>query len=600
MPDMKTYTANGVTYNIRDSRLETAIEEAVTKAKTDVVNDVKRVLVDDSPEIATVSGESIVIDNSMETALHSLVLYGKSTQDGTPTPDTPVEIVNAGADGNIVVSVNTKNLLPNTANEVTEQNGVTYTKNSDGSIKAVGTTTSETSVIYAVHYSAPIVLPKGTYIVSGISGGSSGSYIMRVIKLGDDGSWIDIVDVYDGEKSFTLDNTSNIFVYYWISSGVTINTTFYPMIRLATNSNSDYEPYKGQSLTIQTPNGLPGIKVSKGGNYTDSNGQQWVCDEVDFGNGVYVQRIDSHTFTGNETIWLYGGAAVAVGMYPDTAGKAVEYGGCCSNLLRGAYDYSSLMDNDNTVASVTNGIAIHFAGLQGHAGSSEDATALCNAHKAKLKELAAAGKPLTVYYQLVNPIETPMSAEELAQFAALHTNLPTTNILNDAGADMKASYYLPCEDFSEYGGSIGDLHMRGKQVKWLGIPVDATDAATKRYVDHAVSKCENPSMIIAEEYRTTEQWNGKPIYAKLIDFGVLPSSSTKSISVLGATSDRVVAIDGFAELNGGTSSSRMIPLSSFSYNGMTVRFEGAALCVETTNANYTSYNAYFTVKYIKN
>ena len=46
-----------------------------------------------------------------------------------------------------------------------------------------------------------------------------------------------------------------------------------------------------QTLTLQTPNALPGIPVTSGGNYTDENGQQWVCDEVDLARGVRVQRI---------------------------------------------------------------------------------------------------------------------------------------------------------------------------------------------------------------------------------------------------------------------------------------------------------------------
>ena len=48
---------------------------------------------------------------------------------------------------------------------------------------------------------------------------------------------------------------------------------------------------KSQTLTLQTPNTLPGIPVSSGGNYTDENGQQWVCDEVDLARGVYVQHV---------------------------------------------------------------------------------------------------------------------------------------------------------------------------------------------------------------------------------------------------------------------------------------------------------------------
>lgn len=40
----------------------------------------------------------------------------------------------------------------------------------------------------------------------------------------------------------------------------------------------------------------------------------------------------------------------------------------------------------------------------------------------------------------------------------------------------------------------------------------------------------NPPMQTGVEYRTTERWNGKPVYAKLIDFGSLPNISRKTIS----------------------------------------------------------------------
>lgn len=46
-----------------------------------------------------------------------------------------------------------------------------------------------------------------------------------------------------------------------------------------------------QKLTLFTPNSLPGIKVKTDGNYTDSNGQQWICDEVDYNRRIYIQRI---------------------------------------------------------------------------------------------------------------------------------------------------------------------------------------------------------------------------------------------------------------------------------------------------------------------
>ena len=43
-----------------------------------------------------------------------------------------------------------------------------------------------------------------------------------------------------------------------------------------------------KTISISTYNGLFGIPVTSGGNYTDANGQQWICDYVDFEKGVYV------------------------------------------------------------------------------------------------------------------------------------------------------------------------------------------------------------------------------------------------------------------------------------------------------------------------
>lgn len=57
-----------------------------------------------------------------------------------------------------------------------------------------------------------------------------------------------------------------------------------------------------QSVSFSTPNGLPGIPVTSGGNYTDENGQQWICDEVDLGRGVYVQRVDKGAFDATKAL----------------------------------------------------------------------------------------------------------------------------------------------------------------------------------------------------------------------------------------------------------------------------------------------------------
>ena len=56
------------------------------------------------------------------------------------------------------------------------------------------------------------------------------------------------------------------------------------------------------SSTFKTPNGLPGIPVTSGGNYTDPQGQQWMCDEVDLERGVWVHRVDKTCFDNTKTL----------------------------------------------------------------------------------------------------------------------------------------------------------------------------------------------------------------------------------------------------------------------------------------------------------
>src|SRR5699024_2213721 len=59
----------------------------------------------------TASGNPVSITDSVEWPLLGLKVYGKSTQDGTPSPESPVPIVSAGASGNIETTITGKNLL---------------------------------------------------------------------------------------------------------------------------------------------------------------------------------------------------------------------------------------------------------------------------------------------------------------------------------------------------------------------------------------------------------------------------------------------------------------------------------------------------------
>lgn len=52
----------------------------------------------------------------------------------------------------------------------------------------------------------------------------------------------------------------------------------------------------------------------------------------------------------------------------------------------------------------------------------------------------------------------------------------------------------------------------------------------------------NPPMTVGVEYRTTERYNGKPVYTKLVDCGYAPVNTYKNITVTGM--DNPISVTG--------------------------------------------------------
>ena len=59
----------------------------------------------------TAIGSVISLPNSLEKPLKGLRIFGKTSQNGTPTPDAPVALVSPGDDGSIEVIMARKNLV---------------------------------------------------------------------------------------------------------------------------------------------------------------------------------------------------------------------------------------------------------------------------------------------------------------------------------------------------------------------------------------------------------------------------------------------------------------------------------------------------------
>ena len=71
-----------------------------------------------------------------------------------------------------------------------------------------------------------------------------------------------------------------------------------------------------------------------------------------------------------------------------------------------------------------------------------------------------------------------------------------------------------------------------------------------------------PPLAAGVEYRTTERWNGKPVYAWLIDAGALPNTSMKAVyfSKSASTVDEVVFCEG--STNGGMRLPNIVPTAT--------------------------------------
>lgn len=255
----------------RLAEIEKAVAEKADKASQNIL-------------IGSETGNPVSVSDAFSAPLRGLTVYGKSTQDGTPSPDNPVPIVSAGDGGSVAAKVTGKNLL-NIPDGSGTARGVTVTAK-DGLISISGTATSSG---YA-KLDIPPFIASGVVILSS-------SITSPKVKIVSE-TWDVILSLGAADKMSDM-ATRIVFI---VTEGQTYNLTGVKVqVELGTTA-TEYEPYREQLLTLPTPNGLPGIPVTSGGNYTDPQGQQWVCDEVNLERGVKVQRVDKAAFDSTKTL----------------------------------------------------------------------------------------------------------------------------------------------------------------------------------------------------------------------------------------------------------------------------------------------------------
>lgn len=366
-------------------------------------------------------GSSILLHDSVRAPLEGLRIFGRSTQDGVPSPENPVPIVSAGDSGEISLSLHGGNLLPHgleTGNannskglDIIYENGVVDVSGTIGVLNG-----NRAFIEISINY-----IEDGTYYISA-TGGSGTVKAVADYKYKQNGvlcydtSGVVEVDKDKISKSIRIliDGTSNMEV------GTPVN--FRCKVMLSKKTGIEFESViLPKSLLYHIPNGLPGIPVSSGGNYTDESGQQWVCDEIDFGRGVYVQRvkeIELNSFLGWDGeekfayIILKDSFSIDTGIF-----RRIEI--LCNRFL-----YSTSVENTGIGFIFRDYLRCYLGDI---AENLDEANQWLSTH------------PTNALYMIV-PEETPLTPEALAVYASLCTNSPSTTIINSAGAWMDVGY----------------------------------------------------------------------------------------------------------------------------------------------------------------
>lgn len=333
----------------------------------------------------------------------------------SPSPEYPQEIESTGQSGEIGVTVTGTNLLPFEVGQKGNgfevfADGVQVDVDRNADIYAVGQNNGSvesgydefalmTAGKYYIYsgtqdvYLYVVVWRKGKNVILGYSVGTNAAQI----------------EIMDGDKFRIFLRTAAAF-----KGKVKAMITRTPM-----NATS-YEPYKPvQKLIVPTPNGLPGIPVSSGGNYTDEKGQQWVADEIDLAKGERVQWIGNKVLQESD-------------LKKDTT----------DSIFVTLYNIKTV-SNANPICSHLKYVPYQTADKKQILCISrvlEDIRIYLNSADFQVYKDFVNNNEVFLIWALKTPIRTPLPPETIAAYKALRTYSPTTTVINDAGAGMSVGY----------------------------------------------------------------------------------------------------------------------------------------------------------------
>lgn len=356
---------------------------------------------------------------------------------GVPSPSVeyPQAIDIAGSGGSINVKVVGANLFDiSKVQGISGASGSQTTNNNDGTL-LVQSSQGDSSGGYedgknVLRDLCPELRVGDVAVLSAKSTGSD----KRIYLRGSKSPW-----TFGISRTISETDLDSIVMFY--ASGTSTSATISEIMINAGSVALPYEPYKTpQSVSLSTPNGLSGLKVSSGGNYIDASGQQWICDEIvrnERGTGKLIQRIGRSKVSDN----LSAPVTLSNG---NIALSISKISGVSSSNQEALFTMAPVLDASDPDRFET-----------GNAYSDGTGFVIVGTPDDTLVSLTIKYGNCEFLYVLETPVETNLSAEEIAALSALHTYSPTTTISNDAGCEMTAAYV------TKYYQGVGDAMFYG-------------------------------------------------------------------------------------------------------------------------------------------
>ncbi len=388
--------------------------------------------------VETASETPLDVTDSAKLPIQNLRVFGKSEQNGVPSLDAPVPIVNVGEKGNVDIKINTGNLFDINTVKKYEVDNTTLSLSVSGNkiIFNSKISTGKEAIVNIINKPDDMLrLLPGKYTLSYNSnksfGATNGTDTVEMFVCIHNNSSTRFHST--GNKNWTqfeIKEGDRIYLRFDINKSGQ-SAEFYDIMLNHGESVLPYESYFNQSLTLSTPNGLPGIKVDSGGNYTDTTGQQWVTDEIDLARGKYIQRIGRKNFDGAEN-WSHTITKEHKNnnfqMSIKNEKSAMNHRSVCNYIRFTNVIWDDVLENLPKIYAYDSQITVSFP--------PESEINSLETWKNYLKEKG----DFEIQYVFETPIETELPQETITAFKTLHTNYPTTVISNDENAGMEVSY----------------------------------------------------------------------------------------------------------------------------------------------------------------